>query len=715
MTASNACRRALRAALGLLVLAMAPVVAATPVRDPGVLADGTALRAFAATERARPRAEVRPRRDFLARPLLLQARLSPDGTQVAALVDDGRQRSLWLATPAQPAGRVRVATSGAEQIAFSRDGAWLFLVEPTRILALPMHGTGGTQAVATLGGRTHRTFAGVDPWQPAAVLLREAPPMDAPAPRVFRLWRAGPGAAPVVLHAGLREIVDFAFAPEGRLSHLLLASGESHVVLHRDASQPWRALAVCARMQRCSFIGTSAADGSLLLRSDLGLDRLALQRMDHTGNLTVLHADPHGVADLADVALDPRDNAPRVAAYRSTVVRNHGLDPAAARIVAALARTFPGRNLDLEPGATHWLVHERGDDLQTPRLHLLDPDIGGPGVELIAALGTQYQGRPAQPLPEAGLARQRAVSWTASDGLPMHGFVMLPPGVDAARAPLLTLVHGGPFNHVQPIYNTQAQFLANRGFVVFLPNFRSSTGHGRRFVLAANGEFSGDGPVQRDIVEGTRWLLANGVGDASRVGIVGASFGGFSALNGVTFQPDLFRVGIAAVPPSDFGFVIREYLGAGKPMQPGIPIAASMRHLGLDPAARALMARLAAGSPQAHAARMSRPLLVLAGGEDDRVPIRGVTHYAATLQQLGKDVSLFVDAEAGHGLANPRTREAYLYLQEALLHRTLGGPAPAPPDKALAAHVARNLRLAGASLAELAPRARKGAAAHADR
>ena len=189
MTASNACRRALRAALGLLVLAMAPVVAATPVRDPGVLADGTALRAFAATERARPRAEVRPRRDFLARPLLLQARLSPDGTQVAALVDDGRQRSLWLATPAQPAGRVRVATSGAEQIAFSRDGAWLFLVEPTRILALPMHGTGGTQAVATLGGRTHRTFAGVDPWQPAAVLLREAPPMDAPAPRVFRLWR----------------------------------------------------------------------------------------------------------------------------------------------------------------------------------------------------------------------------------------------------------------------------------------------------------------------------------------------------------------------------------------------------------------------------------------------------------------------------------------------------------------------------------------------
>jgi dipeptidyl aminopeptidase/acylaminoacyl peptidase len=204
--------------------------------------------------------------------------------------------------------------------------------------------------------------------------------------------------------------------------------------------------------------------------------------------------------------------------------------------------------------------------------------------------------------------------------------------------------------------------------------------------------------VQRDIVEGTRWLLANGIGDRTRVGIIGASFGGYSTLLGVSYQPELFRVGVASVPPSDFGFVMREYVGANLPMQPGIPIKASMRALGTDPDDKALQARLSAGSPQAAAARMSRPLLLLAGGEDDRVPIRGVTHYAATLKQLGKDVSLLVDAGAGHGIADPRTREAYFYLEELLLHRVLGGPAPAPPSKTLAAHLERTLRLRGPSL-----------------
>jgi dipeptidyl aminopeptidase/acylaminoacyl peptidase len=282
--------------------------------------------------------------------------------------------------------------------------------------------------------------------------------------------------------------------------------------------------------------------------------------------------------------------------------------------------------------------------------------------------------------------------------LRVHGFLWLPPGVDAARAPLVVNVHGGPFNQVKPEFSVGSQFLANRGYIVFAPNFRASTGYGRKLVLASQGDFGGDGAVQRDIVEGTRWLLANGIGDPERVGIVGASYGGYATLLGLSFQPELFKVGVASVPPSDFSFILREYLGAKKEFTPGVPMADTMRHLGIDPADRALMAKLHAQSPVVNVARMRRPLLLLAGGEDDRVPIRGVTDYAARLKLLGRDVSLFVDADAGHNIGDPRTREAYYYLEETLLHRHLGGAAPEPASAELRAHLKRNLRLRGPSL-----------------
>ena len=112
--------------------------------------------------------------------------------------------------------------------------------------------------------------------------------------------------------------------------------------------------------------------------------------------------------------------------------------------------------------------------------------------------------------------------------------------------------------------------LANRGYVVYEPNFRGSTGFGRAYMRAGKGDF-GNGRVQQDIVEGVRFLAAQGIGDASRAGIVGASFGGYSALLGVTFQPELFRVGVAAVPPADLGWVLRWYSRTRRPDGAGHP------------------------------------------------------------------------------------------------------------------------------------------------
>jgi dipeptidyl aminopeptidase/acylaminoacyl peptidase len=333
--------------------------------------------------------------------------------------------------------------------------------------------------------------------------------------------------------------------------------------------------------------------------------------------------------------------------------------------------------------------------LRDPRWYLYDPRNGNVRRILDQAVITAHS--PA----ESQLSRKIAVSYLASDGLRVHGFLLLPPGVDPARAPLIAQVHGGPINHFRAGYDGVAQFLANRGYVVFQANFRGSTGHGRAYTFAANGDY-GNGRVQRDIVEGVRWLLAQGIGDKQRVGIVGHSFGGYSALVGLTFQPDLFKVGVAGAPPADLAWGMRWLVDAGD--QGDLPDR-SLKHtlaaLSLDSSDPVTHARLHAQSPQANAAMMRRPLLIMAGGADRTVAIREVATYAATLKTLRRPVTLLVEPNGGHSPTAPIPREAYLFAMETMLQAHLGGPAPEPAGQRLRAYLRKNLRLAGPEFAAL--------------
>lgn len=661
--------------------------------------ESSALRAAIAAERARAPAPVYARADFLARPALLGAWLSPDGRKVAYLLQGERNRGVWLLPTAGGAPRRLLAHTEAAELSWSRDGRWLFLQSPQQLYALAAAGQAGSGAIAKLGGRWPRSFETVDPIRPAAAIVLESPPRVSRLARRWRLYRIDLQGRQTLLHESAREIVDSAFDADGRLSHLTLVEGEGYTIYRKDGAR-LRATMRCTRLQRCSPLA-SDADG-LWLSTDAGHGFLRLARLDGDGILRTAHADPRAQADLDQVVLEPLSRQPLIAAYRSTVAANYGLTPQAQRAVAAIEDRYRGRNLCIEVGSgvgARWLVHERAGSQKGERLHLYDP-AGGGFREILADAGFRHGRSALARIPEAALARKIAFAYRGSDGMRLYGFVSVPPGMDAARAPLVANVHGGPFNLTRPEFSAQTQLLVNRGYAVFEPNFRGSTGHGRDYMSAGRGDF-GNGRVQQDIVEGVRYLLAQGVGDGERVGIVGASFGGYSALQGVTFQPELFKVAVAAVPPADFGWVLRSYARSQDQLARGIPLSVTMRQLALDPADPAIAERLRAQSPVANAQRLRRPVLLLAGGDDERVPIRSVLHYAATLRALDKDVSLFVDAQGGHQLVDPRTREAYLFLLESLLHRRLGGAAPRPPDAELRAHLRRNLRLAGRDLAGL--------------
>lgn len=690
---------AIRAALGLALpmSAVALLSLLSPVR-------AAELQAELRSEQQRPRAPTIPRSAFVQRTSIVSVALSPNGRRVAWLNDTGSSREVWQQSTNGGEPRRLKAHTSAQQLAWTRDSRWLLLESPQQLFAVAVDGQAGSGIVTTLGGRSKRALMRVDDALPAAVIVVEQEGLTPQGQTArWRLLRVDMHGKRTLLHEDSRRIAGYALDAQGRLAFVQRIEGLAQVIQRVGADGRLREVARCSQMRRCMPLVTSADGRELILRGNIGDERgqelYRLIRLGADGSLRTLHVDPRGEADLDALSFDPLSRQPLIASYRSTVAVSHGLDADTQRHLRRLDGLLPQRDLRIEIGrgaGARWLIETRAGHQHGGRWYLYDPS-----AETTAALFDDddrprdaRSQRPTKRIAESDLARKLPVSWRASDGMRLHGFVYLPPGRAAATLPLVVVPHGGPWNHWRPEYNGMSQFLVSRGYAVFEPNFRSSTGHGRAYMLSANADF-GNGRVQQDIVDGTRFLLASGIGDADRVGIVGASFGGYSTLLGVTFQPELFKVGVAFVPPSDFAWTLRWILRNPESLEFGnvVPMADWLRMLSLDVDDKPRMAKLHAQSPLANTARMNRPLLLVAGGEDRRVGIAGVIEYAARLKLAGKPVSLLVDTDAGHANREPIAREANLFLLETMLHRHLGGTAPTAPDSALRDYLRDNLRL----------------------
>jgi dienelactone hydrolase len=637
-----------------------------------------ALASIRAAAQAQQIPPVLAREAFLAKATLREVRLSPDGSRLAFLREGGGQRSLWLQGLDEDAPRRVLPQVEADDLLWSRDSQWLFLVSDAQLAVFKVDGQGGSGRIARLGKRRLHEVVGVDTSQPAAVLLLEhtLPGSAQPQSRLLRIEADG---RQTELHVDTLPLGDAALSPDGKVLYLRRIEADRHTILRLAAGETPVEVASCANLERCRFIGVSGPGHALWMNSDRGGNFSALQRLVGDDEPSVLHSDPRREADLDAVVVDPISGEPLLAAYRSTTPELHGLTTDAALQLLRLQAQLPDRDLDIQIGHgadAAWLVAERDSRMPEACWHVFDPHSGVLRRMLNDAGGPEAQD-------PARLVRKWPITWTASDGMRLHGFLSLPAGRDPRTVPLVVSAHGGPWSASVPEYSAITQFLANRGYAVFEPNFRGSTGLGRDHLLAARGDF-GNGRVQRDIVDGTRYLLDNGIGDPQRVAIQGASFGGYSALQGVTFEPELYRVAIAGVPPTDFGWTLRwAVTQSDLGDQPGTPLATRFKLLAVDPDNAEVMARLAAQSPLANALQLQRPVVLFAGGRDERVAIRSVTHYAATLRRLGKSVQLYVEADGGHALDEPLAREAWLYLLEQSLHLHLGGAAPEPPGASL--------------------------------
>jgi dipeptidyl aminopeptidase/acylaminoacyl peptidase len=294
---------------------------------------------------------------------------------------------------------------------------------------------------------------------------------------------------------------------------------------------------------------------------------------------------------------------------------------------------------DIEPGQT--LIFDR-------KTHALTP---------------QYKVR--EKLPREALAEMKSVTYKSSDGLEIPAYLTLPKGVPANNLPTVIMPHGGPWGRDEWGYNPLAQFYANRGYAVLMPNFRASTGYGRKFLDAGNLQWGLK--MQDDITWGVKYLVAEGIADPKRVGIMGGSYGGYATLAGVAFTPDLYAAAVDVCGPSNLITLMESippYWEAARKT-----FAVRMGDVSTSDG----KAVLKAASPLNSTDKIKTPLLVAQGANDPRVNRREAEQIVIALRDRGFPVDYILAPDEGHGFARPVNNMALYMESERFLAKYLGG------------------------------------------
>jgi dipeptidyl aminopeptidase/acylaminoacyl peptidase len=251
------------------------------------------------------------------------------------------------------------------------------------------------------------------------------------------------------------------------------------------------------------------------------------------------------------------------------------------------------------------------------------------------------------------IAEARWYDYKAVDGTELQGVLTLPKGRDPKHLPLVVLPHGGPEAHDTLSFDWWAQALVSRGYAVFQPNFRGSDGYGAAFRNAGFGEWGRK--MQTDISDGVRKLAVDGVIDPKRVCIVGASYGGYAALAGVTLEQDVYRCAVSVAGVSD----LRRMLVWQRSRSGGenVSLRYWRRFMGAEEGGEAELDKY---SPAKLADRAKAPILLIHGKDDTVVPYRHSSAMASALRSAGKPVELIELKEEDHWLSRSATRQQML-------------------------------------------------------
>jgi len=266
------------------------------------------------------------------------------------------------------------------------------------------------------------------------------------------------------------------------------------------------------------------------------------------------------------------------------------------------------------------------------------------------------------------MGRVRFERIAARDGLPIPTYITSPAAAGDKPLPTVVLVHGGPWVRGGRYgWQPQAQFLASRGYRVLQPDFRGSLGYGFKHFQAGWKQWGKT--MQDDLVDVTRWAVAQGLTDPQRVCVMGSSYGGYAMLMALARDGDTFRCGVSYAGVTDIGLM---YTANWSDMTESVR-RYSLRPLIGDPVADA--DALKAASPLYNADRIKQPLLLMHGTHDLRVPLEHGRKFREALARTNPAVEWAQYGDEGHSLGRMDNRVDFWQRVEAFLARNLGAAA----------------------------------------
>jgi dipeptidyl aminopeptidase/acylaminoacyl peptidase len=608
--------------------------------------------------------ELIPRQVLFGNPERISPRISPDGATLAWIAPHEGVLNVWTApvgTEGVNWGAARVVTEDSDRgirvFAWAHDGRHLLYLQDTggdenwRLYDVDLHIMHRRDLTPYPGVQAQ--IIAIEKKRPGEVLVG----LNRDNPQLHDVYRLDLGTGELVKEVENPGFIGWVADAELNIAAGVAAQADgSEVIMVRgESGGQWQRLIHFAAEDTLTSgpVATSQDGRSMLVMSSAGANTGRLVRLDMaSGAAEVLAGDPG--ADVASVRLDPDTREPQVVTFLKDRLEHRALDPAVEADLAAIRALHEGDPDigDADDSDSVWLVGFTNDTGPIPYFLYDRQRREGQFLFDHQPELSRYQ-----------LAPMEALSFTARDGLDIHGYVTFPPGEGRSGLPMVLNVHGGPWVRDTWGFDAEAQWFANRGYVCMQVNYRGSTGYGKAFVNAGDREWGGK--MQDDLTDAVAFAVGQGWADPSRVAIYGGSYGGYAALAGAAFTPDLFCCAVDIVGPSNLKTLIETIPPYWAPM-----VSLFHQRVG-DPEADA--AFLWSRSPLSRAASIRTPLLIAQGANDPRVKQAESEQIVAALQEAGIDHEYLLYPDEGHGFAKPENRLHFYGAAERFLARHLGG------------------------------------------